>query len=162
MKLIRIALAFGFLLATVAVTYSDVGMMSVQVKEGQLRATPSFLGQIVGPVAYGEQVEALQQQGEWVNVKNAKNLTGWIHQSALTKKQIVLGAGGQAQTGASGKEIALAGKGFNPEVEASYRKGHPRADYASVNLMESIRVTPPEMIRFLAEGNITPREGGAK
>jgi uncharacterized protein YgiM (DUF1202 family) len=162
MKLIRIALIFGFLLATVAVTYSDVGTMSVQIKEGQLRATPSFLGQVVGTVAYNEPVEALQQQGEWVNVKNAKNQTGWIHQSALAKKTTSMSAGGQAKTGASGQEIALAGKGFNPQVEEAYRKGHPRADYAAVDRMEAIRVSPPQMISFLGEGNITPREGGAK
>jgi hypothetical protein len=42
--------------------------------------------------------------------------TGWLHQSALTKKTISMKAGGQdVATAASGDELALAGKGFNSD-----------------------------------------------
>ncbi|MEM5790297.1 MAG: SH3 domain-containing protein, partial [Syntrophobacteraceae bacterium] len=78
MKIFRILFIFAFLAATAAATHSDTGPMSVQVKEVQLRSTPSFLGPIVGPVRYGELVETLQQQGEWFDVKNRANLRGWV------------------------------------------------------------------------------------
>lgn len=162
MRVFRIVLVFMFLAVTAAVTYSDLGVMSVQVKQVQLRATPSFLGTIVGPVNYGDQVEALQQQGEWVNVKSRNSVQGWVHQSALTRKQVALGAGGQAQAGASGQEIALAGKGFNSDVEARYRTTHSRADYASVDRMEAMKVSREEMISFLTDGNVKPVEGGVQ
>ncbi len=162
MRLIRIVFVLGFVLAFTGVTRSDSGMMSVQVKEGQLRSTPSFLGLIVGPVSYGERVETIQKQGDWVDVKNVKNLSGWIHQSALTSKQVVLNSGGQTQSGASSQEIALAGKGFNADVEAQYRKNNARLDYTWVNRMETISVSRDQMISFLDEGKIKPSEGGKK
>ena len=54
------------LAATAAVAQT---MMSVQVQSGQLRATPSFLGTLVGSVAYGEQVQVVQTQGPWMKVR---------------------------------------------------------------------------------------------
>jgi len=162
MTLKRVLFVLGFLLALTAVTWSDSGMMSVQVKEGQLRSTPSFLGTLVGPVSYGERVEVVQKQGDWFDVKSSKNLAGWIHQSALTSKQLVLNAGGQARTAASDKEVALAGKGFNADVEAQYRRNNGMADYASVDRMESISISEDQMISFLDEGKLRPSEGGLR
>ena len=66
------------------------------------------------------------------------------------------------QPGVSGQEIALAGKGFNADVESRYRSTHSRADYASVDRMEAMRVSRDEMIRFLEDGNVKSTEGGAK
>lgn len=162
MKLARILVAAGAVLLMASAARSDSGMMSVQVKEGQLRAAPSFLSAIVGPVAYGDRVETLQQQGDWVNVKNRSSQSGWIHQSALTKKQVVLGAGGgSASSAASSQEIALAGKGFNADVERSYRGAHRNVDFSWVDRMENIRVSQESMNVFLAEGQVKP-EGGVR
>jgi uncharacterized protein YgiM (DUF1202 family) len=162
MKIKRIVFVFGFVLVLAGATWSGSEMMSVQVKEGQLRSAPSFLGSVVGPVSYGERVKTLQKQGDWVDVKNSKNLRGWIHQSALTSKQVVLNAGGQAQSAASSQEIALAGKGFNSDVEAQYRKNNVRIDYTWVNRMETLRVSRDQMISFLDEGKLKPPEGGKR
>jgi SH3-like domain-containing protein len=163
MRLFRALWVFGFIFLVVAVSWSSSGMMSVQVKEGQLRSSASFLAPIVGMAAYGDQVEALQQQGDWIEVKNAQNRRGWIHQSAVTKKRVILSAGKEAApVAASGQEVALAGKGFNAEVESKYRLTHQEVDYDWVNRMEAIRITPGEMANFLKEGGISPAEGGAK
>lgn len=161
MRVKGIVLAFVLVIAGAALCWSDSAMMSVQVKEGQLRSAPSFLGTVVGPVTYGERVTLVQQQGDWMDVKSSKDLRGWIHQSALTKKQVVMGSGGQAQAGASGQEIALAGKGFNSEVESRYRNTH-RVDFTWVDRMESIRVSGDEMVRFLNDGQVKSSEGGSK
>jgi len=162
MKLTRIVFIFGFVMAFAVATWSDSGMMSIQVKEGQLRSAPSFLGSIVGPVSYGDRVETVQKQGDWVEVKSPKNLRGWIHESALTTKQVVLNPGAQTQSAASSQEIALAGKGFNSDVEAQYRRSNARIDYAWVNRMETFRVSREQMISFLEEGRVKPLEGGKK
>ncbi len=161
MKVGRIVFIAGFVLALAGVTRSDSGTMSVQVKEGQLRTAPSFLGSIAGPVAYGERVEIMQKQGDWVDVTSSKNLRGWIHQSALTSKQVVLNPGGQTKSAASDKEVALAGKGFNADVEAQYRKNNGSVDFTWVDRMETIRVSRDQMISFLDEGKVKPPEGGA-
>ena len=162
MKIKRIVFVLGFVLALAGVTWSGSEMMSVQVKEGQLRSTPSFLGSIVGPVSYGERVETMQKQGDWVDVKNSNNVRGWIHQCALTSKQVVINPGGQAQSAASSQEVALAGKGFNADVEAQYRKNNAAIDYTWVNRMETIRVSRDQMISFLDQGKLKPSEGGKK
>jgi hypothetical protein len=117
---------------------------------------------VVGPVSYGERVETVQKQGDWIDVKSSKNLRGWIHQSALTSKQVVLSAGGQAKSAANDKEVALAGKGFNADVEAQYRKNNGRIDFASVDRMETVRISGDQMISFLDEGKVRPSEGGSK
>jgi uncharacterized protein YgiM (DUF1202 family) len=162
MKLARIFFTLGFVMALAGATWSDSGMMSVQVKEGQLRSTPSFLGSIVGPVSYGDRVETIQKQGDWVDVKSPKNLRGWIHESALTSKQVVLNPGAQTQSAASSQEIAMAGKGFNSDVEAQYRKNNARIDYTWVNRMETFKVSREQMITFLDAGKVKPPEGGKK
>ena len=158
----RALLGMGVFLLMVSTTWSGLGTMSVQVRDGQLRATPSFLGTVVGAVNYGDQVDVQQQQGDWMEV-NFKGQKGWMHNSALTTKAISIGGGGKdAQMKASGKEVALAGKGFNAEVEAQYRKGHQNANYPAVDQMERVQIAPQEMVVFLDQGGLKPTAGGGK
>jgi len=135
--------------------------MSVQVQDGKLRADPSFLGKIIGSVAYGDAVTVVRQQDPWFFVSTrAGQLTGWIHSSALTEKEIVLRAGdANVQKTASQREIALAGKGFNPEVEKEYKKRNPNLDFEEIDRMERIVVSDEEIRQFMMDGKLSP-EGG--
>ena len=134
--------------------------MSVQVKEGQLRSTPSFLSEIVAKPSYGDRVEIIQDKGTWKKVV-VRGVQGWMHTSSLTTKNIVLRAGAaNVQTSATGSEIALAGKGFSEEVEKQYKSLNPNLDYAWVDRMEKFQVTPKQMQAFLKEGSVMPTEGG--
>ncbi len=136
--------------------------LSVQVREGQLRSTPSFLGAIVAKPSYGERVVLLQDQGAWKKV-SSRGIQGWMHTSALTTKNIVMRAGtSNVQTSATGGEIALAGKGFSEEVEKQYKSGNKNVDFTWVDRMERFAVTPEEMRAFLKQGQVVPAEGGAK
>lgn len=135
--------------------------MSVQVKNGQLRATPSFLGQLVAPLNYGDRLQVLEQQGDWSKVTAPNGQSGWVHTSALTKTKIVMKAGSDTvQTGASGDELALAGKGFNSDVEADFKAKNRNIDFTWVDKMEKIKVASEAMQKFLTEGGIQPMEGG--
>lgn len=136
--------------------------MSVQVQEGQLRATPSFLGAVVARLPYGMAVEAQPAQNGWMPVQTAQGQQGWMHASALTTQKIVMAAGGgSAQTGASSDELALAGKGFNSDVESEFKKQNPNINFAAVDHMLKIKIEPREMQKFLDDGHIKPA-GGAK
>ncbi len=136
--------------------------MSVQVKEGQLRSTPSFLGKIIANPSYGDRVEIIQNQGSWKKVA-VGGVQGWMHTSALTTKTIVLKAGAQdVRTSATGGELALAGKGFSEEVEKQYKSLNQNLDYTWVDRMEKFQVSPEQMQAFLKQGNVIPAEGGAK
>ena len=137
--------------------------MSVQVKTGQLRAQASFLGQVTGTLNYGARVDVIQQTGEWMQVRTADGKTGWMHQSALSKKKIVMAAGQRdTQTGASGDELALAGKGFNSDVEADFKAKNKNVDFTWVDWMEKIKVTPEQSAEFLREGGVRAAQGGVR
>lgn len=136
-------------------------MMSVQVKSTPLRQTPSFVGKAIATLAYGDRVEVLETQGAWLKVR-APAATGWTHNSALSTKRIVLRSGAEtAQARASSDELALAGKGFNSDVESEYKKQHRNIDFTLIDQMEKTRITDGELQSFLKEGGLTPREGGA-
>jgi len=157
----NLLLVTGLIFLVVATTWSGLRMMSVQVKNGQLRNAPSFLGALVAQVAYGDQVEVLQQQEDWLEVKISGNRKGWIHQSAVTATRVVLSGGGQkaSSAAASKEELALAGKGFNADVEAKFKAGHRDIDFTWVNRMEAIRISRQEMISFLKSGGVQSKEG---
>lgn len=138
-------------------------VMSIQVKEGHLRATPSHLGKIVARVSYGDRVSVAEERGDWRWVSLSRKTQGWIHNSALTSKQIVLKAGQRdVATSVSGGEIALAGKGFSKEVENQYRQGNRNLDYAWIDRMEAFKVSPSQVEQFMAAGRLQPREEGGK
>jgi SH3-like domain-containing protein len=136
--------------------------MNVQVRSGQLRSDPSFLGRPMTALNYGDQVDVSQKKGEWMEVRTASGATGWIHQSALTTKKIKLQAGSSTVgTSASGEELALAGKGFNSDVEADFKNKNKDVDFTWIDRMEKIKVNAQESARFLADGSVKPTGGGA-
>lgn len=129
--------------------------MSVQVRDGQLRNRASFLGTVTGTVAYGDRVTVSQTQAGWCEVAKADGATGWIHESALTPKRVVVGSGmDDASTGASGEEVALAGKGFSKEVEAEYKKQNTDLDYTWVDWMGKQQVPIEQLVQFLQQGDL--------
>lgn len=159
----KVLVCIAIVLLTASFVSSDGGTMSIQVKTGQVRSTPSFLGPVVQLVSYGDQVSILQRQAGWVEVKTNQGQQGWIHQSALSDKKIVLQGGqGDARVDASGKEITLAGKGFNPDTEKDFKSKHTEADFASVDRMEKVKLTPAQIQSFLQSGSLKSTEGGVR
>jgi uncharacterized protein YgiM (DUF1202 family) len=139
-------------------------IMTVQVREGQLRATPSHFGKITAKTYYGDQVTVLEEKGDWkrVSVSDGKG-QGWMHDSALTGKRTVLKAGrSRAGTSVSQDEIALAGKGFSEEVEKEYRKNNANLDYAWINRIETIRISPRQMENFVEDGRLVLSNKGGR
>jgi hypothetical protein len=137
--------------------------LSVQVKEGQLRNTPSFVGKIVDRLSYGDRVTLIREQGNWREVSTPGGLRGWMHATALTTRTIVLKAGtSPVQTGASEGEIALAGKGFSEEIEKRYKSQNPQLDFVWVDRMERFQVSPGEVQAFIKQGELSLEAGGAR
>jgi len=133
--------------------------MSVQVRNCKVRATPSQLGTVVATVDYGAVVQAGAPQNGWYPVTTADGKTGWLHESALSKKPIAMRAGtSDAATGASSDEVALAGKGFNEKVEAKM-KADGKLDYTWVDRMSAFQIGAGQIATFRAQGNLP---GGAK
>jgi len=160
-----VPLVAGLLLCVATTLLADAATMSVTVKETQVRATPTYLGKVLGLLSYGEKVTVLDQPDApkgWVKVsaKDGK-LQGWVNLSSLTTKEIALksGSGAASQTASSG-DVALAGKGFNSDVEAKYKEDQ-KLDYTWVDTMEHWSYTPQQVSSFLATGGLT-EPGGAQ
>jgi SH3-like domain-containing protein len=146
-------------LLAISVGVALTAPMSVQVRNCKVRATPSQLGSVVATVDYGAVVQAGALQNGWYPVTTADGKTGWLHESALSKKPIVMRAGAtDAATGVSSDEVALAGKGFNEQVEAKM-KADGKLDYTWVDRMSAFKVDANEISRFLTEGHLP---GGAQ
>ena len=136
-------------------------MMSIQVKKGEIRSTPSFLGNIVARLSYGDRVYVREEKGPWVRVGLPGNgHEGWVHTSILTSKKIVFKSGAaNVQTSASSDELALAGKGFSKQVENEFKGKNPNINYAWIDRMEKFVVSEKQIKQFLKEGNLSPKGG---
>ncbi len=157
MSRLRIVWAAVLLICTAA-AFGDE--MSVSVKETFIRATPSFLGKVLAKLAYTDRVEVQSTQGAWAKV-SFSGKQGWVSLSALSTKKYVLKAGSEdvSQIASSG-EMALAGKGFNKEVEAKY-KSDEKLDYTWVDRMATTYiVTPDQVAAFLSKGGLSGDLGG--
>jgi uncharacterized protein YgiM (DUF1202 family) len=122
----------------------------------------NFAGTPVAQVPQGSAVTVLQQSGDWYQV-SYQGQSGWMNQAAFPAPAtgskfgglpgLLFGAPVQ-QT--SSDEAALAGKGFSPEVESTYRSKHPEMKYGEVDQVEANRVDPAKLLAFIKEGGLQP------
>lgn len=160
-KPLLIASALLCLTVVAALAAADKSM-SVQVRKADVRDTPNVFGRIVTSLAYGDKVAVEAQTGPWMKVTVA-GAPGWIHGSALTTKTIVMQAGANVDTAASSGELALAGKGFNADVEAQFKANHKDIDFKWVDRMEKIVIPPARLKAFAEAGSLTSTaQGGAR
>ena len=138
-------------------------MKSVSVKETALRMAPMPFGRILATLRYGDQVTVEKEVNGWLQVREQrKGSQGWVHLSALTGKRIVLQAGeGDVAAAASGEELALAGKGFNRQVEASFKERNRELDYAAVDRMETAVISTALSEEFIRNGGLNEWGGAA-
>jgi uncharacterized protein YgiM (DUF1202 family) len=133
--------------------------MHVQVRNGQVRERPSFMGRIVANLAYGQTVDAVATQGDWTQVRLANGQSGWMSNSTLTTKHItVKQTTGAVQTGASADDLALAGKGFSADIEAEFKKQNRNISFAPVDKMEKMKASPVQIQAFIAQGGLKQSE----
>jgi len=127
------------------------GTLYVGVKTVDLKSGTGFFASNRGRLNYGDQVTVIQVNGKFVEVRSAANssLTGWTASANMSTRQVVAGT----TSTATAREVALAGKGFNQEVEASYRT-QQNLNYADVDRVEAITVNLDALRRFLEEGRL--------
>lgn len=130
--------------------------MYVAVKSVNVKSSKGFFASAKGTLSYGTQVTVQSVSGNKVEI-TAGILTGWVDGSSLTSKRITAST---AATSASAKEIALAGKGFNEEIEGTYKTENANLEqaYAAVDTVETITVENDELRRFIVDGKLTGAE----
>jgi len=121
----------------------------------------NFAGTPLDSVPEGEAVNVLKQEGDWYKVEY-KGKEGWMNRQAFptpsggSKFSLPGMLFGSPVKETSSDEAALAGKGFTPEVEASYKQKHPEMKFAEVDKVESYKVDPAKLQAFIKEGGLTP------
>ena len=135
--------------------------MSVQVKEGAVRSSPSFLAKIIAKLDYGDQVVVKEEKSSWSKIELAGVYSqGWIHSSALSSKKIILNPGdSDVEQAASDDELTLAGRGFNQEVEQKFKTLNPDVDFTWIDRMEKMVVSQDQIQKFLKTGGLNPQGG---
>jgi hypothetical protein len=157
MKRYVIFLVFALLMITGAAGQSLRGKtMYISTKTAQIKSSTGFFAGTRGTLRYGDQVTVLQDQGAWVEVRSVSRapISGWMKSAGLTARRITTGS---STTSASASELALAGKGFNEEIEKSYQDGNG-LDYSLVDRMETQVVSEDELYAFLIEGHLVTGE----
>jgi uncharacterized protein YgiM (DUF1202 family) len=138
------------------------GAETMKVTQGNqsLYAEPNYSGTPIAPVPAGAEVNVLSSSGDWYKVEYQGN-NGWMHRGGFAQAQTpklnlpgMLFGGGVQQT--KSDEVALAGKGFTPEVEAGYRQKHPEMNFALVDKVETFKVDSAKLQAFIKEGGLTP------
>jgi len=155
-KLIMLCLGLFTAVSAIQAQASKGGTMYVAAKTVELKSSVGFFASAKGTLAYGAAVTVLQINGNWAEVRSTANssLSGWTAVANLSAKRIVSGAATGAATGATASEVALAGKGFNQEIENAY-KANGRLNYADVDRTEAQHVSKKELQDFIIEGHLS-------
>lgn len=130
--------------------------VTVLVQETAVRKRPQFFAPSVATAKLGQTFEASGPNEGWF-----KTDSGYIHQSAVTAKKVRLNAGGSVGGTATAEEVTLAGKGFNAQVEKSYKGKNSAANFGAVDAMERRSASESSLMDFLRAGGLNP-EGGSK
>jgi len=155
-----LVLAAALMLALAGGAWGET--LKVSQANQSLYPEPDFASTPLAKVPVGAAVQVVSRQGDWYQVTYA-GTTGWMHRQAFPTAAapgrfgglpgVLFGAPVKQTTS---DEVAMAGKGFTPEVEASYRQKHPEANYALVDQVEALRVSDAQLQAFLQEGGLKP------
>jgi hypothetical protein len=126
--------------------------MYVAVKNLELKSGTGFFSAARGKLEYGAAVTVLQINGKWAEVSSTagSSVSGWTSVVNLSAKRIIHTGG---SSGASASEVALAGKGFNQEIENSNKAGG-KVNYDDVDRTEAQKVSNKELYDFIIEGSL--------
>lgn len=127
----------------------------VKVQTTSLRQTPKFYAPVVAALQAGERVEKIGSQEGWIQVRTSGGVVGWIHSSAVEVQKFNLMAMDKSmKTQASASEVALAGKGFNKQVEESYKAKHGEVSFVWVDKMLKIKIPASQVAEFMKKGRL--------
>ena len=130
-----------------SLTFSQASAIRyISVRNAELKESSWVFSRTLSRLSLGDVVTLISEDGRWANVRT-ETQSGWVLSSSLSVRRIL-----PSGAGASASELALAGKGFSAEVEMEFRKNG--LDYSMVDYMESIIITPLELLEFIMEGRL--------
>jgi hypothetical protein len=127
--------------------------LQVTTRENAVRGDCRFFAPVRLKVSLGDQLTVRGRKGDWYLV-SARGINGCIHKSAVGSRKFASAGRGAASGGTSADEVSLAGKGFNPQVEAGYRKSNKNLNYPAVDEIIRIQVNEKALESFVLQGGL--------
>lgn len=147
-------------LAFSTAVFSDTEKIArIKTKENYIRESDRFYSPIKAKVLYDETMQVIERKNDWLHVKYG-DIDGWIHQSAVSEsrqmkyKPVVLGAEIDPEAEKDNHEVALAGKGFTPDVEKKMGENDPALNYAQIDEIEKREIPQEKLDTFMKEGGL--------
>ncbi|UCG78872.1 MAG: hypothetical protein JSV21_03305 [Nitrospirota bacterium] len=134
-------------------TLAFADQLKVVTKENAIRKECKFFSPVKAEVRYDDIMDLVSKEGDWYKVKFG-DTGGCIHKSAVEVKKFKLSGLFGKKAEASSDEVALAGKGFNPQVESAYRKKNPKLNFALVDRIEGLNVPQEQLMEFIEKGGL--------
>lgn len=131
--------------------------VTVTSKQGSVKVKADHMSKNVEVVVYGDKLKITTKENDWYQVTTPSGKTGWIHESATTTKKISIERDAKVDDSSSSHdEVALAGKGFNKQVEQAYVKDNPNLQRAfqQVNQIEALKVPVAQLSAFIKQGQL--------
>ena len=146
MRTVLIAIIISISVCSTALAQLGSNLRYVTAQTVSVRESTGFFSRETGRLSMGDEVVLLRETGRWSQIR-AGNLTGWISSSVLSARRII-----PSSSGASVTEVALAGKGFSPDIEIEYRSSG--LDYSFVDAMENYDIPMNELLDFINQGRL--------
>lgn len=143
----------GILLCALFCTTVVAETVQVTTRENAVRGDCRFFAPVKLKVSLGDSLTVSDRKGDWLLVK-IKGTSGCIHKSAVEQRTFTSSGSGASTGTASSDEVSLAGKGFNPEVEAGYRKSGKNLNYEAVDEISRIQVSEKKLESFVTQGGL--------
>ena len=119
-----------------------------------MKIAPNYLSSTVGTLGYGAEVQVVGEEGNWYRIASP---SGYIPQNTVGRSAASVDSSQRyAAKGVTHDETALAGKGFNPQVEGQYKQSSQSlaAAYRQVDSVERIKVSNATLKNFIAQGKL--------
>lgn len=127
--------------------------VQVTTRENAVRSDCRFFAPVKLKVLLGERLTVSSRKGDWLLV-TAKGVNGCIHKSAVDERTFASSGRKASAGGTSSDEVSLAGKGFNPQVEAGYRTSGKDLNYAAVDEIGRLSVSDKNLESFIKQGGL--------
>jgi hypothetical protein len=141
------------LLCSLSCLDASAETLRVATRENAVRGECRFFAPVRLKVSLGDQLTIKGRKGDWYLV-SAKGVSGCIHKSAVESRSFSSAGRGAQSGGTSADEVSLAGKGFNPQVEAGYRTSDKSLNYAAVDELMKVVVSEKSLESFVLQGGL--------
>ncbi len=126
----------------------------VKVRQAKIRSQPKQWAPSVSNLKYGDRLDVLSEEdGAWLKVRKG-GTNGYLHSTAVSERVVVFQTKGSVASKGNDKDVILAGKGFNKEVEKSYASKKPKLNYREVDRMERMSVSDSDIASFVKAGKL--------